>query len=81
MIITELSVVVIVLATKYHRCLPGGIQLCWATVAIMGVLILVVLACFIFHGRRFSVFTNLFYELSTIKESLMVLVLVMHHIL
>ena len=46
MIITELLVVLSVIATKYHGCLPGGIQLCGATAAITGVLILVVLARF-----------------------------------
>ena len=47
MIITELLVVLSVIATKYHGCLPGGIQLCGATAAITGVLILVVLARFV----------------------------------
>lgn len=39
-IIEELSVVLSVIATKYHGCLPGGIQLRGATAAITGVLIL-----------------------------------------
>ena len=58
MIITELLVVLSVIATKYHGCLPGGIQLCGATAAITGVLILVVLARFGISRTTFLTNTN-----------------------
>ena len=53
MIIEELSVVLSVIATKYHGCLPGGIQLRGATAAITGVLILGKLACLGFPRSTF----------------------------
>ena len=52
-------VVVSFIATKYHDCFQGGIQLCWATAAITGVLILVALAHF--GISRSTFLTNLFH--------------------